>query len=122
MLALRDKVILVPQEGIRTFGDGAFILPETAEQPSQIGTVVAVGSGIIVGDEIVPLEVLPGDLVLFSKYGGTEFEKDGVTYTVIRESEILVILESAEFDDEDNEGDESVDKKKEEPVILVDLK
>jgi len=70
------------------------VLPDTAKEKPQEGTVVAVGSGKLTdkGDR-TPLEVKVGDRVLFAKYGGTEFKLDGDDMLVLRETDILAILE-----------------------------
>ena len=75
---------------------GGIIIPDTAkEKPSQ-GEVVAVGPGA--RDEagkLVPLDVTAGDRVLFGKWSGTEVKLDGVDYLIMKESDILGVLEGA---------------------------
>ncbi|MDQ0345622.1 MULTISPECIES: co-chaperone GroES [Ancylobacter] len=75
---------------------GGIIIPDTAkEKPSQ-GEVVAVGPGA--RDEagkLVPLDVAAGDRVLFGKWSGTEVKLDGVDYLIMKESDILGVLEGA---------------------------
>ena len=69
------------------------VIPDTAKEKPQEGTVVAVGSGRLLdnGDRAA-MDVREGDRVLFAKYGGTEFKLDGEDYLVMRESDVLAIL------------------------------
>lgn len=74
---------------------GGIIIPDTAREKPQQGTVVSVGPGKI--DEkgnLVPVGVKPGDRVLFGKYAGSEIEVDGKQYLIMREEDILGIIES----------------------------
>jgi chaperonin GroES len=73
---------------------GGIIIPDTAKEKPQEGVIIAVGAGKLSdkGDR-QPLEVKEGDRVLFAKYGGTEFKLDGEDLLVLRESDILAILE-----------------------------
>jgi len=87
-----DRVVVKPinrEEVTR----GGIVIPDTAKEKPQEGTVIAVGSGRLLdnGDR-APLEVREGDRVLFAKYGGTEFKLDGEEYLVLRESDILAVL------------------------------
>ncbi len=73
---------------------GGIILPDTAKEESQIGEVVAVGEGRLLDNgEIRPLKVKEGDKVLFSKYAGSEVKIDGEELLVIREEDILAVVE-----------------------------
>ena len=73
---------------------GGIILPDTAKEESQIGEVIAVGEGrLLENGEIRPLKVKEGDKVLFSKYAGNEVKIDGEELLVIREEDILAIVE-----------------------------
>jgi chaperonin GroES len=73
------------------------IIPDTAKEKPQEGTVIAVGAGKLNDNgERVPLEVKEGDRVLFAKYGGTEFKLDGDDLLVLRETDILAIIEGEE--------------------------
>ena len=72
---------------------GGIVLPETAKEKPQKGTVLAVGPGERnEKGEHMPLEVSVGDLVLFAKYSGTEIKYDGKKLLIMRESDILAIL------------------------------
>jgi len=90
---LYDKVIIQRLEE-QEISAGGIIIPDTAKEKPQQGKVIAVGSGIILKDgSIAPLQVKPGDRVLFSKYGGTEVKFGDENYLIMREDEILGILE-----------------------------
>ncbi|MBT3267255.1 co-chaperone GroES [Candidatus Poribacteria bacterium] len=89
---LSDNVCIEPQEEAET-RIGAIIVPDTAKEQPQIGTVIAAGPGKRGDDgERRPLAVKTGDTVIYSKYGGTEFDMDGTEYRVMRESDILAIV------------------------------
>ncbi|MBX5449179.1 MAG: co-chaperone GroES [Thermogemmatispora sp.] len=87
-----DRVVVkpLPKEEVTKSG---IVIPDTAKEKPQEGTVIAVGSGRLLdnGDR-VPIEVREGDHVLFAKYGGTEFKLDNEEYLVLKESDILAVL------------------------------
>jgi chaperonin GroES len=64
------------------------VVPEIAKVQSSKGKVIAVGEGRIIGDKLVPIPLVPGDIVLFSKYGVEEIKLDGEDYQLIRYDEI----------------------------------
>ncbi len=73
---------------------GGIIIPDTAKEKPQEGKVIAVGNGKIGEDgKVQPLDVKKGDRVLFSKYAGTEITLDGEEHLIIREDDVLGILE-----------------------------
>ena len=72
---------------------GGLFIPDTAKEKPQTATVVAVGNGRILEDgRVTPLEVKKGDKVLFSKYSGTELKFEGKEYLMIREEDVLGII------------------------------
>ena len=74
---------------------GGIIIPDTAKEKPQQGKVVAVGKGKVKDDgTVAPLDVATGDKVLFGKYSGQEIKLDGIEYLIMREDEILGVLES----------------------------
>jgi chaperonin GroES len=86
---LGDRLIVKPVEEEETTASG-LVLPETAKEKPQKGTVVAAGDGAIAEDGTRrPLDVSEGDEVLYSKYGGTEITVEGDELLVLRESDIL---------------------------------
>ncbi|SHM45433.1 chaperonin GroES [Caldanaerovirga acetigignens] len=72
---------------------GGIVLPDTAKEKPQKGEVIAVGTGEVIDGKKVPLEVKVGDKVIFSKYAGTEVKIDDQEYLILRQSDILAILE-----------------------------
>ncbi|HPT14991.1 MAG TPA: co-chaperone GroES [Bacteroidales bacterium] len=84
---LADRVLVEPAAAEQKTA-GGIIIPDTAKEKPQRGTVVAVGTGK--KDE--PLTVKEGDLVLYGKYSGTEINVDGKDYLIMRESDILAII------------------------------
>ena len=85
---LHDRVIVKAAEA-ETKTAGGIIIPDTAKEKPQRGTVVAAGPGK--KDE--PVTVKAGDTVLYGKYAGTEIELDGEKYLIMRQSDILAIIE-----------------------------
>ncbi|HPD64429.1 MAG TPA: co-chaperone GroES [Bacteroidia bacterium] len=84
---LADRVLIEPAQAEQTTKSG-IIIPDTAKEKPQKGTVIAVGPGT--KDE--PTTVKPGDVVLYGKYAGTEIKIDGNDYLIMRESDILAII------------------------------
>ena len=90
---LGDRLIVRPVEEEETTASG-IVLPETAKEKPQKGTVVAAGDGAIAEDGTRrPLDVSEGDEVLYSKYGGTDITVDGEELLVLRESDVLAKVE-----------------------------
>ena len=90
---LGDRLVVKPQEQIQTTASG-LALPETAKEKPQQGEVIAVGPGR--RDENgnrVPMDVAVGDTVLYAKYGGTEVKLNDDKVLVLKESDILAIVE-----------------------------
>ena len=92
---LGDRLIVRAIEEEQTTASG-IVLPETAKEKPQKGTVLAVGDGKINEDtgKRTPLDVAVGDEVLYSKYGGTEIKVDGEELLVLRESDVLAKVQS----------------------------
>ncbi|MGZ3601992.1 MAG: co-chaperone GroES [Ktedonobacterales bacterium] len=87
-----DRVVVRPAQKEEVTRSG-IVIPDTAKEKPQEGTVVAVGTGKLNDKgERSPMEVKEGDRVLFAKYGGTEFTIEGDEVLVLRESDILAIL------------------------------
>jgi chaperonin GroES len=73
---------------------GGIIIPDTAKEKPQEGRVIAVGRGKVNEDgKLTPLDVKSGDRVLFGKYAGTEIELEGVEHLIIREDDVLGVLQ-----------------------------
>ena len=89
---LGERVIIEVAEGDVKTASG-IVLPDTAKEKPQKGTVVAVGSGKLLDNgERAAMEVKAGDTVVFSKYSGSEVKVDDKEYLIVRESDILAIL------------------------------
>ena len=74
---------------------GGIIIPDTAQEKTQTGSVVSVGTGKVLPDgSNKAMQIKEGDRVMFGKYSGTEFKADGIEYLILKEDEILGILES----------------------------
>jgi chaperonin GroES len=90
---LGDRVIVEPIEQEETTASG-IILPETAKEKPQEGTVLAVGPGRYgEEDERIPMDVKVGDRVLYAKYAGTEVKIDDRKLLILRESDVMAIVE-----------------------------
>ena len=89
---LFDKVVLKKVEAEETTKTG-IILPGSAQEKPQMSEVVAVGPGGMVDGKEVVMTLKVGDKVIASKYSGTEVKADGVEYTIVRQSDILAIVE-----------------------------
>ena len=90
---LGDRVLVHPveQEEVKK---GGIIIPDTAKEKPKEGKVVAVGPGKRDDNgKLIPMDVKKGDRVLYSKYGGTEIKIDGKDYLIMREDDILGVLE-----------------------------
>ena len=92
---LEDRIVVKPSEEEQTTVSG-IVIPDTAKEKPQEGEVIAVGDGKRKDDGTrIPLDVQAGDRVLFGKYSGSEIKVDGEEYLIMREDEILGIIERA---------------------------
>lgn len=91
---LEDRIVVQPSEAEETTASG-LVIPDTAKERPQEGTVLAVGPGRWVDDggKRVPLDVKEGDTVLYSKYGGTEVKYSGEEYLVLSARDVLAVIE-----------------------------
>ena len=92
LIPLFDRVVVQLIEAHETTASG-IILPGSAQEKPQMATVISVGEGGVIDGKEVKMIVHPGDLVLYSKYAGSEFKIDGEEYIVIRQSDILAKVE-----------------------------
>jgi chaperonin GroES len=92
---LHDRIILKSieeQESMR----GGIIIPDTAKEKPQEGVVMDVGNGKKTEDgKVIPLDVKAGDRILFGKYSGSEIKVDNEEYLILREDEVLGVIEAA---------------------------
>jgi chaperonin GroES len=90
---LRDRILVKRIEETEQ-KIGGIIIPDTAKEKPQQGEVVAVGKGRVTDKgETLPLDVKTGDRVLFGKYAGSEIKVEGEEYLILREDEILGVIE-----------------------------
>ena len=89
---LEDRILVRPEEGEETTVSG-IVIPDTAKEKPQEGTVLAVGPGkrSDTGD-LIPMDVKEGDRVIYSKYGGTEIKLEGEELLILSARDVLAIL------------------------------
>jgi len=86
---LGDRVLVEPQEKEETTASG-LVLPDTAKERPQEGKVIAIGPGRLNDDgKRIAMDIKAGDVVVYSKFAGTEYSENGTDYLVLRESDIL---------------------------------
>lgn len=92
---LHDRILIKRIEEKETI-KGGIIIPDSAKEKPQEGEVIAVGKGKKTEDgKVIPLDVQAGDRILFGKYSGTEIKIDDHEYLIVREEEVLGVLEGA---------------------------
>jgi chaperonin GroES len=89
---LADRVVIKMLEAEETTKSG-IILAGSAKEKPQIAEITAVGPGGVVDGKEIKMEVKVGDKVMISKYAGTEVKVDGIEYTILRQSDILAIVD-----------------------------
>ena len=92
---LHDRIIVQRlDEGEQQIG--GIIIPDSAKEKPQQGKVLAVGDGRMTDEgKRVPLDVRPGNLILFGKYSGQEIKLDGSEYLIVKEDEVLAVIDDA---------------------------
>ena len=90
---LEDRILVQPLDAEQTTASG-LVIPDTAKEKPQEGKVLAVGPGRFddEGDKRIPLDVAVDDIVVFSKYGGTELKYDGQEYLLLSARDVLAIV------------------------------
>ena len=89
---LFDKVVLKQVEAVETTKAG-IILPGSAQEKPEVAEIVAVGPGGLVDGKEVVMTLKVGDHVITGKYRGTQVKLDGVEYTIVRQSDVLAVIE-----------------------------
>jgi chaperonin GroES len=89
---LEDRIVVQASEAEQTTASG-IVIPDTAKEKPQEGTVLAVGPGRFEDGNRVPLDVKVGDVVIYSKYGGTEVKYNGEEYLVLSARDVLAVIE-----------------------------
>src|SRR5574341_1543646 len=91
---LHDRVVVRRIEEKET-AKGGIIIPDTAKEKPQEGEVLAVGNGKLLDNgQRISIDIKPGDRVLFGKYAGTEIKLDGEDYLILREDDVLGVIET----------------------------
>jgi len=89
---LGDRVLIESlEENIQK--QGSLYIPDTAKEKPQEGKIKAVGKGRYEDGKLIPIDVKVGDKVLYGKYSGTEIKHDGKEYLIVRESDILAVID-----------------------------
>ena len=99
---LHDRLVVRRlEDGESTIG--GIIIPDSAKEKPQRGTVVSVGTGTVRDDGTrVPLDVKPGDLILFGKYASHEITLDGEALLIMRENEVLAVMQDTPTENENS--------------------
>ena len=93
---LHDRIVVQRTEGEQQVG--GIIIPDSAKEKPQQGKVIAAGNGKFNDDgKRVPLDVKPGDSILFGKYSGQEIKLDGDEYLIMREDDVLAVVEEGDL-------------------------
>ena len=87
---LGNRIVIEPTEDDEQVSAGGIYIPDTAKEKPQEGVVVAAGPGRMTDDgNRIPMEIAVGDVVIYSKYAGTEYKEGEIEYLVLREDDIL---------------------------------
>ena len=90
---LQDRILVERVEEAQKT-KGGIIIPDTAKEKPAEGKIVAVGNGRMTDDgKLIPMELKVGDRILFSKYGGTEVKIDGTDYLIMRQDDVLGVVD-----------------------------
>ena len=93
---LHDRILVQRLDEGEQQSGGGIIIPDSAKEKPQRGTVIAAGDGKVTDDgDRVKLDVKPGDTILFGKYAGQEIKLDGVEYLIMKEDDVLAAIEGA---------------------------
>jgi len=92
LVPLCDRVVLKQLEAEETTKSG-IVLPGAAQEKPQQAEVVAVGPGGVVDGKEIKMEVKPGDKVIYSKYAGTEVKLDGEEFIIVKQNDILAVVQ-----------------------------
>jgi chaperonin GroES len=89
---LEDRIVVQPSDAEETTASG-LVIPDTAKEKPQEGKVLAIGPGRFEDGARVPLDVAIGDIVIYSKYGGTEVKHNGEDYLVLSARDVLAVID-----------------------------
>ena len=88
---LFDRVVILPHK--KDISESGILIPQTAQEKPQIGKVVAVGDGESIDIDRTGMKVKVGDVVMYSKFAGNEFKMDDKTYIIMRQVDIIGVLD-----------------------------
>ena len=89
---LGDRIVVKPKDEDESTTTSGLVIPDTAKEKPQLGEVLAVGPGDFQDGDRIPMDVSVGDLVFYSKYGGTEVKVEGEEYLVLSSRDVLAVL------------------------------
>ena len=89
---LGDRIVVKPQDEQEVRTNSGLVIPDTAKEKPQLGEVLAVGPGEFKDGERIPVDVNVGDVVFYSKYGGTEVKHDGDDLLILSSRDVLAVL------------------------------
>jgi chaperonin GroES len=89
---LGDRIVVKPQDDAEVKTSSGLVIPDTAKEKPQLGEVLAVGPGEFKDGDRVPVDVKVGDVVFYSKYGGTEVKHDGQDLLILSSRDVLAVL------------------------------
>ena len=89
---LGDRVVVKPKEEDESRTPSGLVIPDTAKEKPQLGEVLAVGPGDFQDGERVPMDIETGDIVVYSKYGGTEVKYEGEDYLILSSRDVLAVI------------------------------
>jgi len=89
---LGDRIVVKPKDDEETTTTSGLVIPDTAKEKPQLGDVLAVGPGEYKDGERIPVDVSVGDVVFYSKYGGTEVKYEGDDYLILSARDVLAVL------------------------------
>ena len=89
---LGDRVVVKPREDFESRTASGLVIPDTAKEKPQLGDVVAVGPGDFQDGTRIPMDVAAGDVVVYSKYGGTEVKYEGTEYLILSARDVLAVI------------------------------
>ena len=89
---LGDRIIVKPKEEDVSTTPSGLVIPDTAKEKPQLGDVLAVGPGEFQDGDRIPLDVKEGDVVVYSKYGGTEIKFEGQDFLILSSRDVLAVI------------------------------
>ena len=89
---LGDRIVVQPKDEEEAMTASGLVIPDTAKEKPQLGEVLAVGPGEFKDGDRIPMDVSVGDIVFYSKYGGTEVKYEGDDYLILSSRDVLAVI------------------------------